>query len=139
VWGSVGVERLDHGDVDLVVELAALDAVFDALAMLGFGVVEDYRPTRIVLRAVDGRQVDLHPITFDAEGTGWQAGAAPNGGDCAYPAPELVMGEIAGRAVRCISAGLQLAHHGGYEPRPVDRQDMARLSDRFELDLPDSY
>jgi hypothetical protein len=43
---------------------------------------EDHAPVRVVLQASDGRPIDLHPVTFDEEGTGWQLGASPDGSDC---------------------------------------------------------
>jgi lincosamide nucleotidyltransferase A/C/D/E len=147
VWidGGWGVDALlgevnrPHDDVDLVVELAALQAVYTCLAPLGFSVAEDLAPVRVVLRSIEDRQVDLHPVTFDDQGTGWQKGAAPDGADCPYPAWGFGHGSILGQQVPCLTAELQLEHHGGYVPRHRDRSDMARLAERFRLKLPDSY
>jgi len=41
--------------------------------------------------------------------------------------------------VRCESAPFALANHTGYEPRDVDRLDVARLCDHFGLDRPPQY
>ena len=147
VWldGGWGVDALLgevtrlHEDVDLVVELEALDDVIDALGGLGFWVEEDRSPTRVVLRASDGSQVDLHPVTFAVDGTGWQRGAAPNGTDCPYPPSGFAQGLILDRVVPCLSAELALEHHLGYEPRERDRSDMALLAKRFNLSLPSPY
>ena len=147
VWldGGWGIDALlgqvsrPHADVDLVVELAALARVGQVLGVAGFELTEDLTPTRQVWRVGDGRQVDLHPVTFDAHGTGWQAGAGADGGDCPYPASEFCRGLIAGQVVPCISAALQRIHHGGYTPRAHDRADMARLGQRFGLAPPDGY
>jgi lincosamide nucleotidyltransferase A/C/D/E len=146
VWidGGWGVDALlgevtrPHEDVDLVVELAALGAVFDCLSRLGFSVTEDLSPVRVVMRSDDGRQVDLHPVTFDDNGTGWQVAAAPDGSDCPYPADGFTVGRILDVAVPCLSAELQLEHHSGYPPRDRDREDMTRVAIRFGLDLPSS-
>jgi lincosamide nucleotidyltransferase A/C/D/E len=146
VWidGGWGVDALlgevtrPHEDVDLVVELGALGAVFECLSSLGFSVTEDFSPVRVVLRSPEGRQVDLHPVTFDEDGTGWQVGAAPDGSDCPYPAAGFTVGRIMDVAVPCLSAELQLEHHSGYTPRDQDREDMARLAVRFGLELPPS-
>ena len=51
-----------------------------------------------------------------------------------YGAP--VHGSIAGQVVRCASAEDQLLMHQGYEPRPVDRADVRRLAERFDLRPP---
>ena len=125
-------------DVDLLVELRVLAEIFECLADLGFSVTEDLSPVRIVLRSPEGGQVDLHPVTFDESGTGWQIGASPDGSDCAYPAEGFIFGKIPGVAVPCLTAELQLAHHSGYVPRDRDRIDMGRLVVRFDLELPPS-
>jgi lincosamide nucleotidyltransferase A/C/D/E len=144
VWidGGWGVDALlgevtrRHDDLDLVVELAALGAVFERLSSLGFSVTEDLSPVRVVVRSHEGRQVDLHPVTFDDDGTGWQVAAAPDGSDCPYPAHGFTVGRILDVEVPCLSAELQLEHHSGYPPRDRDRQDMTRIAIRFGLDLP---
>ena len=146
VWidGGWGVDALlgevtrPHDDVDLVVELAALDEVFECLSVLGFSVAEDLSPVRVVMRTRELRQVDLHPVTFDKDGTGWQVGAAPGGSDCPYPAEGFTVGRIMDVPVPCLSAELQLEHHSGYAPRDRDREDMTRLAVRFSLEVPSS-
>jgi lincosamide nucleotidyltransferase A/C/D/E len=141
-WGVdalLGEQTRPHDDVDLVVELVALPVVVEAFAGLGFRVAEDHAPVRVVLRAVDGRQADLHPVTFDDQGTGWQVGASADGSDCPYPAGGFDRGRILDRAVPCLGAALQVEHHRGYEPRHRDRVDMAQLARRFGLSLPEAY
>jgi len=147
VWidGGWGVDALLgevtrlHDDVDLVVELRALPEVYGCLGSLGLSVSEDLSPVRVVLRSPDGRQVDLHPVTFAEDGTGWQVGASPDGSDCPYPPEGFAVGQILETFVPCLSAELQLEHHSGYTPRDRDRKDMARLTSRFGLYLPSSY
>jgi lincosamide nucleotidyltransferase A/C/D/E len=147
VWldGGWGVDALlaeetrTHEDVDLVIELEALPDVLKVLKTLGFLMAEDHRPTRVVLRASDGRQADLHPVTFTGDGTGWQRGASSDGSDCAYPPWGFGEGFIGDRVVPCLTAELQLEHHKGYEPRDHDRADMAHLAGRFGLTLVDPY
>jgi lincosamide nucleotidyltransferase A/C/D/E len=141
-WGVdalVGRQHRDHDDLDVVVELVAVAGIIEALAPLGFSTAEDHLPTRMVLRAPEGRQVDVHPVTFDDKGTGWQAGAGPGGGDAAYPADGFTTGSVAGRPVGCLSAGLQVQHHRGYEPTATDRHDLRLLADAFGLSLPPPY
>ena len=48
-------------------------------------------------------------------------------------------GRIGGRTVRCLTPELLIAFHLGYEPRPIDRQDMAALARQFDLELPPPY
>jgi lincosamide nucleotidyltransferase A/C/D/E len=141
-WGVdalLGAEGRSHDDIDLVVPLAEANAVLAALDPLGFRCHLDGRPTRLVARDAGGRQVDLHTVTFDHHGTAWQAGAGPGGGPCPYPLEGFTTGAIDGRAVGCLSAELQLAHHRGYEPGPVDLADMDRLCARFSLTWPQEY
>lgn len=141
-WGVdalLGEQTRTHEDVDLVVELAALREVIATLGRMRFALAEDGGPTRVVLRATDDRQVDLHPVRFDEGGTGWQVAAGPDGSDCAYPPWGFGEGHILGRMVPCLTAELQLRHHCGYEPREHDRADMAQLAVRFGLTLPAVY
>jgi lincosamide nucleotidyltransferase A/C/D/E len=141
-WGVdalLGEETRPHDDVDLVVELGAMAEVLASLGTLGYAVHEDLSPVRVVLRRADGRQADLHPVTFDDDGTGWQIGAAADGTDCPYPAGGFSSGRILDRPVPCLSPALQVEHHRGYPPRGHDRADMAHLAREFSLTLPEPY
>jgi lincosamide nucleotidyltransferase A/C/D/E len=141
-WGVdalLGTQTREHEDVDIVVELRHFDLVAVALMPLGFALSEDYLPTRAVLRSTDGRQVDVHPVTFDAGGTGRQHAASPNGDDAVYPAGGFGEGRVLDRIVPCLTPELQLMHHSGYVPRARDRIDVARLADKFGLTEPSGY
>jgi len=141
-WGIdalLGRQTRDHDDVDIVVELDRIHEARRSLEPLGFDLAEDYLPTRAVLRSVDGRQVDLHPITFDSEGAGWQKGAGPDGSDCRYRPDGFGHGHVLDEAVPCLTAELQLEHHCGYEPTDKDKRDMRQLTSEFGLALPVEY
>ena len=141
-WGVdalLGEQHRNHNDLDVVMALVELDKATAALAVLGYRVSEDYLPTRLVLRADADRQIDVHPITFDQSGTGWQARAGPDGQDCPYPSQGFTTGVVGSMTVGCLSGEVQLAHHLGYTPGPHDHDDMQRLAARFDLDLPDPY
>ena len=119
-------------------ELARLDAARDALRPLGFVLTVDELPTRCVLRDAGNRRIDIHPVTFDREGGGFQK--QPNGSSFRYPPEGLAgSGTIAGRIVRCLSPELQLRCHLAYEPDDDDRHDMRLLCERFGLAVPDVY
>jgi lincosamide nucleotidyltransferase A/C/D/E len=138
-WGVdalLGRQSRPHADADAVVPLDQTGRAIAALADLGFGVALDLRPTRLVLRDRSGRQLDVHPVVFDAAGDGWQRGAAPDGSDCHYPAAGFASGVVGGRRVGCLSAAVQLAHHTGYPPAAKDRHDARLLRQRFGLELP---
>ncbi|MGI8912439.1 MAG: nucleotidyltransferase domain-containing protein [Chloroflexota bacterium] len=147
IWldGGWGIDALveeqtrPHDDLDMVLALDQADRAIGLLRTLGFAVAEDLRPTRLVLREPAGRQVDIHPVTFDAAGTGRQQGAAPDGGDCLYPASGFTTGVIAGQRVGCLSAAVQIAHHLGYPPDDADWHDMLTLRARLGVDLPVPY
>ncbi len=141
-WGVdalLGAQHREHEDVDLVVPLDQVQHLIEALTPEGFAVAEDYLPTRLVLRTMAGQQIDVHPVTFDSNGDGWQAAAAPDGGDCRYPADGFVTGTVVEQAVRCVGAAVQVEHHRGYAPRPHDVEDMLRLTARYGPPLPSNY
>lgn len=149
VWldGGWGVDALlarqtrPHDDLDAVIDRRDLVGAKSALARLGFehaAHVEPGLPARLVLRDRGGRQVDLHPVTFDIGGNGHQD--LGDGRSGFYPAEGLAaVGEIGGRPVHCITAELQVRHHLGYEPTDRDRRDMQALARRFGLGMPPPY
>lgn len=143
VDGGWGVDALlrettrAHEDLDIVVDRRHLDAAAEILARLGFRhdpSVEPGLPARFVVRDERGRQVDVHPVTFDTEGNGWQQLSGRAWG--LYPASGFATGSIGGKTVRCTSAEVQLRHHLGYEWSEKDRRDMVLLRDRFGVALP---
>ena len=140
-WGVdalLGEETRDHEDLDLVVALDQADAVQKALARLGYETKEDERPTRLVLRAADGRSVDLHTVIFDAEGGGVQH--LPGGRSYRYPPQGFTgSGTIAGQQLACLTPEVQLECHTGYEPTETDLHDVGLLARRFGLTLPAQY
>ena len=141
-WGVdalLGTQTRVHEDVDIVVELDQFDDVCRALEPLDLSLVEDFLPTRAVLRSPDGRQVDVHPVTFDGDGVGSQRGAGPDGSDCPYPSVGFGQGRVLDRSVPCLTAELQIEHHRGYEPRERDRRDMTALATVFDFELPPPY
>lgn len=140
-WGVdalVGEQTRPHDDLDLAISRRECTLAQEALAGLGFAHAPDVEPglpARLVLRAADGRQVEFHPLVFDVDGNGWQE--LPDGGWGLYPADGLRgRGEIAGHAVRCTTAELQLRHHLGHPLTDRDRHDLLLLARRFGLPLP---
>ena len=131
VGGGWGVDALAgrqtraHRDLDLAVDADDEAAAIGALGVLGFGVETDWRPVRVELIAEPSRWVDLHPVVFDADGSGRQADV--EGGHFEYPRGCFTVGLIGGIAVPCLSVAQQLRFHAGYEPRDNDRHDLALL------------
>lgn len=127
----------EHGDLDLAIDANDIDRAIDALDAMGLSVEVDERPARVALS--DGRRsVDLHPVRWGADGTGRQS--TGTGGDFVYPrGSSRAVGRIGGRGVRCLTPELLVTFHLGYEPRDIDRNDMAALAERYGLDLPEPY
>jgi len=138
VDAALGEQTRLHADLDLVGALKDYAATLAALAPFGYAPAEDERPVRYVLRAPGGREIDVHAVTFDAEGGGLQP--QPHGPAFRYP-PEGFRwtGTIAGRRVPCLSPEVQLLCHLGYEPDETDRHDVRLLAARFGLELPAPY
>jgi lincosamide nucleotidyltransferase A/C/D/E len=134
-WGVdclLGEQTRPHSDLDLVVPRAEVPRVGAALEACGYAVIRDWLPTSIAFRDGFGREVDLHPVDLTPDGGGDQV--LVDGTTWHYAAP--VHGTIGDRAVRCAPPEDQVQMHLGYEPRPVDRADVARLCERFDLALP---
>lgn len=143
-WGVdalLGGQTRSHEDLDLVIARSDCPRAEAALAESGFShdpSVEPGLPARLVLRAADGRRVDLHPIVIDAGGDGWQELGAGAWG--AYPADGLTgEGLVEERSVRCVTPQLQLRHHLGYPPAESDRRDLRLLAETFGLALPPGF
>ena len=105
---------------------ATLERALSALKTLDYCVETDWRPSRVELAASTARWVDLHPVVFDDQGTGWQANIDDLPPFC-YPPHAFTGGLINGSAVRCLSVPQQLLFHRGYPPRPHDLADVALL------------
>ena len=133
VWleGGWGVDALagrqtrPHRDLDVDLDARHEPEALAALRDLGYEIETDWRPNRVELAAPGQRWVDLHPLTFDAEGNGVQAGLA--GERYVYPAGCFTTGTIGGRTVGCLTATQQIAWHTGYRLRDVDRHDLVLL------------
>ncbi|MBI3973095.1 MAG: nucleotidyltransferase family protein [Chloroflexi bacterium] len=129
----LGRQTRHHRDLDVVIDRQDLVRAQAALEPLGFRHATGARPglpARLVLRDARGRQLDFHPVVFDAAGDGWQELGDGTWGR--YPAVGLAGGgTIAGRPVRCITPELQLQHHLGHESDAIDRHGMRLLAERF--------
>ena len=136
-WGVdalVGRETRAHRDLDLMHRAEQEPAVLGALSTAGFAQTLDWRPVRFVLAHPDGRELDLHPLSFAADGSGSaEQGSLEPGKPFRYPADCFVTGTIGGTAVPCLSAEQQVYFHQGYQPTDRDRHDMALLRAAFGI------
>lgn len=132
-WGVdalLGAQSRDHDDLDLVVQLADWPRISRVLGDLGYRVAQGSPPANTVLLDAIGRQVDLHPVRFDARGAGIYRTEA--GDDWPFPAAAFAgRGVIAGREVRCLTPEFEVTTHAGYELDDHDRADVAALVARF--------
>ena len=106
-------------------EASHLESARAALHVLGYEAETDWLPVLVEVTAPGRGRVDLHPVVFDTDGHGVQAG--PDGTTFEYPADCFARGHIDGTRVECLSVARRLATHAGYEPRAVDRHDVAVL------------
>jgi len=140
-WGVdalLGRQTRRHRDLDLALRLADVEGALGVLAQLGYRVVDDELPTRVDLWADDDRRVDLHPLTFDADGHGHQQ--LQDGSFGTYIADGLCgVGRIAGRRVDCLTLDLQMRFHLGYEPDDSDHHDVHLLAEHLDLPLPPEF
>ena len=128
----VGHQTREHGDLDLAVDSRDLPVLLALLERQGFVVTVDWAPSRLELTAADGRTVDIHPVTFAADGGGTQAGLD---GESFHYAPDgFTTGIVDGQRVPCLSTAQQLQFRAGYPPRPADVHDIALLNQLRLLD-----
>ncbi len=140
-WGIdalVGEQTRPHDDLDVVIPLHQAQSAQDTLYPHHFILVEDELPTRFVLADDMDRRIDFHTVTFDAEGGGIQR--LQDGTTFRYPPQGFSgTGRIAGQAIQCLTAEVQMLCHTGYVPDANDEHDVQLLHTRFGLDLPLPY
>jgi lincosamide nucleotidyltransferase A/C/D/E len=150
-WGIdalLGEQTRPHKDLDVLVRLEDVGRLNELLGAQGYGLkelwsenrwVDDGRgnpiATAFVLQDGEGRQVDAHALRFDERGEGVPAWDAPEG--FLFRRRDLSgVGWIAGLAVCCIDPEMQAACHTGYALPEIQVQDLARLQERFGIELP---
>jgi len=135
-WGVdalLGEQTRAHGDLDLGVRLEEVDRLCGTLHEFEHDRSE--WPSSLVLRDRLGRRVDVHPLTFNEAGDGWQANL--RGEPYRWPREHIdARGRIGGREVRCITLELQVRWHRHEGFDDVDWADMTALSRRFDLPPP---
>ncbi|NSC25666.1 amino acid transporter [Streptomyces albus subsp. chlorinus] len=134
-WGIdalIGEQTRDHRDLDLMHRQEQEAAVVAALRKAGFVESLNWRPARFVVTTPDGREIDLHPLVFGADGAAEQA-SFESEHPFRYPSSCFVTGTVKGTTVPCLSAEQQVRLHQGYEPTERDRHDMAQLRRVFGI------
>jgi lincosamide nucleotidyltransferase A/C/D/E len=138
-WGVdalLGRETREHDDLDLVAELRYADRIIELLHGLGYELVAGGAPKSFVMVSRVGKQVDVHPVTFDADGGGVYL--MDEGREWVYPAEGFSgRGSVEGRPVRCLSPAVQVLVHAGYELSEKDYRELYLLRERFGVELPE--
>jgi lincosamide nucleotidyltransferase A/C/D/E len=144
VWldGGWGVDALletqtrRHKDVDIILAVAHVPKLRALLSRKNFELKEGTPPDSFVLANESGLEVDVHAVTFDADGNGVYR--MQNGEDWIFPAEGFSgRGQIQGMSVFCLSPTAQvLCHAQGYVPVEKDLRDMQLLRERFGVELP---
>jgi lincosamide nucleotidyltransferase A/C/D/E len=141
-WGVdalLGLQTRPHSDLDLAVHFADLSRFQNALLPLGYQpVVRSENPAwNLVFRhPVDG-SVDLHSFVLNDVGEGILGDPSENS---MHPTGALDgVGRLGIMQVRCIAALFVLTFRNGFEPRDVDRHDVAALCEHFGLKRPSRF
>lgn len=132
----LGEQSRRHRDVDIVVERRDVGRLRRLMAERGFGDRPrgDTTTWNFVLGDARGRDVDVHVITLEPDGTGRYSP------DENFPAGSLDgTGTIAGRAVRCVSALWLVRFKTGYAFDDDDVHDVLALCSRFGIAVPEAY
>lgn len=136
-WGVdalLGEQTRRHGDLDIAVQHKDAAKIRALLEARGYQDVprDDTRDCNFVLGDEQGRLVDFHTFTFDAEGN-LVFGVE-------YPFDSLDgTGSILGYPVKCISPEWMVKFHTGYPLDENDYQDVKALCQRFGLEIPPEY
>ena len=153
--GGWGIDALlqeqtrPHKDLDILLPLDDIVPMRELLSREGYRLKELWSenrwvvdshgietPTAFVLQDSEGREVDAHALCFDERGNGIPAWVDDEGR--VFKREDLAgEGQIAGVAVGCVSAEMQVLCHTGYELPQVQRCDLDRLRERFGVELPD--
>lgn len=127
-WGVdalVGRQTREHNDLDVSLRTDEAEILESWLTENGFDLVVDWSPGRRAWRHADGREVDVHPLALDEDGT--YRLITRDGQEFVMPPGSYVTGRIGDRAVGCLSVDKQLEFHRGYEPSATDLHDLELL------------
>ena len=140
IYGGWGVDALlgeqtrIHADLDIAVEHKDVPKIRALLEARGYKDVprDDTRECNFVLSNGEGRLIDIHSYTFDAEGKlifGVE-----------YPYDSLNgTGVINGFPVKCIPPEWMVKFHTGYSLDEGDYHDVKLLCQKFGIEIPEEY
>lgn len=135
----VGRQTRLHADLDIWVDAADTEGLFAAFVDQGVDRIHPWpgdRPWNFVMHDGHSRRVDLH--LYEVLGHGrlhYGSVKAP----FMFTADDLSgNGEIARMPVHCERPEFALQDHTGYEPRDIDRHDVAVRCEHFGLRPPEN-
>jgi lincosamide nucleotidyltransferase A/C/D/E len=139
-WGIdalVGRQTRAHDDLDVLAPLQEVERLGAALRQPGYIRAHGQAPLSFELVDATGHQVDVHPVSFANDGEGRYR--LEDGRDWVYPRGSLTgIGHIEGVTVRCLTPEFQmLCHATGYALDATHRADVATLSERYGIPVPD--
>lgn len=138
VDAALETQTRPHDDLDLIVELRAVEKLREVLVQRGYVLVHGGAPMSFEMTDDEGRQVDVHPTAFSESGDGIYR--MENGEDWIYPAAGFAgEGRVLGRRVRCLTPEVQMLCHAGYEPHQTSYHDVWALSRRFGIPGAEEY
>ncbi|NLD76140.1 MAG: hypothetical protein GX643_05685 [Acidimicrobiales bacterium] len=141
-WGIealLGAQHRDHGDVDLVIDLRDVRPAVEALAEVGFDIVEHEGVQSVRLGDQYDRVIDLRSVAHDMSGNAWVSTRDPDDGPPDFPAESFTYGWVAGRQVPCISPELQAEMAREFDVSEDSAADLLRLGERFATPVPAEY
>ena len=137
VDAALETQTRPHDDLDLVVELRAVEKLQEILGTRGYVLVGE-APKSFEMIDDEGRQVDVHPVAFSESGDGIYR--MDDDEDWIYPAAGFSgEGHVLGRHARCLTPEVQMLCHSGYEPHRTSFDDVWALNRRFDIPVPEEY
>ncbi len=135
----LGEQTRPHEDIDIVLSLTDVPLLWTLLTDRGYRDIarNDTRPWNFVMGNERGEMVDFHAVLFDEAGNGIYG---PQRDGAVFPAACFSgRGEIAGRAVQCLTPEQIVEFHSKYTPDANDIGDVAALCARYGIAYPESY
>lgn len=141
-WGVdalLAMQTRPHSDLDLAVHFGDMPLFAQLLESLSYqrAVGPELPDWNWVFCHQSEGMVDLHGFVLNDDGDGILGEPKDNS---AYPAGAFTgVGTLGDMTVRCIAAPVVLLFRNGFEPRDVDRHDVAALCSHFDLKRPSRY
>lgn len=141
-WGVdalLGKQTRPHEDLDIVIQQKDVPKLRKSLKAQDYKDIErdDTSAWNFVLGDSKGHLIDVHVITFDAEGNGLYG---PLEKGVMYPAASLTgNGKVNGQSVKCISAEHMVKFHTGYKLKESDYKDVSALCEQLGIKYPKEY